>query len=111
VGNTNATQTLAVTSTFTGTCSNPAGANHPNNPIEPFTEQETNTTTNTLLPSRNGRILIPEISEEATTTEEFLATFECPNPQWEATVTSSAVSFVYTVTFAGFDEPFILITG
>src|SRR5215208_8463533 len=38
VGNTNATETLAVTSTFTGTCSNPAGAHNPNNPIEPFTE-------------------------------------------------------------------------
>jgi hypothetical protein len=111
VGNTNATQTLAVTSTFTGTCSNPAGAKNPNNPIEPFAESETTTTSNVLTPSRNGRILIPEITATATTSEEFLATFECPNPQWEATVTSTDVSFLYTVTFAGFTEPFISISG
>jgi hypothetical protein len=111
VGNTNATQTLAVTSTFTGTCSNPAGANNPNNPIEPFTEAETTTTSNQLLPNRNGTLVVPAISATATSSEEFLATFECPNPQWEATVASTDVSFLYTLTFAGETAPAISITG
>ena len=111
VGNTNATQTLAVTSTFTGTCSNPAGANNPNNPIEPFTESETTTTSNQLLPNRNGTLVVPAISATGTSSEEFLATFECPNPQWEATVASTDVSFLYTLTFAGETAPAISITG
>src|SRR5215207_2979329 len=111
VGNTNATQTLAVTATFTGTCSNPAGANNPNNPIEPFTEAETTTTSNQLLPNRNGTLVVPAISATATSSEEFLATFECPNPQWEATVASTDVSFLYTLTFAGETAPAISITG
>src|SRR5215203_5285893 len=45
VGNTNATVTLAVTSTFTGTCTNPGG-----HLVEPFTESET-TTTSTVVTS------------------------------------------------------------
>src|SRR5215213_7400575 len=53
VGNTNATQTLAVTSTFTGTCQNP-GVNRKT--VEPFTESETTTTTTPLSPSRNGTL-------------------------------------------------------
>jgi hypothetical protein len=40
-----------------------------------------------------------------------LATFECPNPQWEATVASTDVSFLYTLTFAGETAPAISITG
>src|SRR5215216_7931267 len=54
VGNTNATVTLAVTSTFTGTCTNPGG-----HLVEPFTEQETTTTTTNVTSTRNGRIVIP----------------------------------------------------
>src|SRR5215204_3643879 len=45
VGNTNATVTLAVTSTFTGVCHNPGG-----HLVEPFTESET-TSTSTVVTS------------------------------------------------------------
>src|SRR5918994_129743 len=109
VGNTNATQTLAVTSTFTGTCSNPG--KNPSDPIEPFTESETTTTSTPLFPTRNGRLDIPEISATGTTSEAFLATFSCPNPRWQANVTGTAVSFTYTVTFDGFTAPFISLSG
>jgi hypothetical protein len=109
VGNTNATQTLAVTSTFTGTCSNPG--NNPNDPIEPFTESETTTTSNQLVPSRNGTLVVPTISATATSSDEFLETFECPNPNWTANVASTDVSFTYTLTFAGFTAPAISISG
>src|SRR5215204_7475216 len=54
VGNTNATVNLAVTSTFTGTCTNPGG-----HLVEPFTESETTTTSTTLTSTKNGRLIVP----------------------------------------------------
>ena len=110
VGNTNATQTLAVTTTFTGTCQNP-GVNRKT--VDPFTESETTTTTTPLSPSRNGTLVVPATSATGTSSEEFEETFTCPNPNWEDTVTSSDVSFTYTLLFAGFEPPnyAILITG
>jgi hypothetical protein len=106
VGNTNATVNLAVTSTFTGTCTNPGG-----HLVEPFTESETTTTTSTITSTRNGQLIVPAQTATGVSSEEFLATFECPNPNWDPEVTGSAISFVYTLTFAGFTEPAITITG
>src|SRR5215212_315545 len=111
VGNTNATVELAVTSTISGTCSNPAGANNRNNPIEPFSEAVTTTTSSELTSTKNGRLVVPAQTTTGTSTEDFLATFTCPNPQWTPTVTSNVTSFEYTLTFAGFTEPAILITS
>ena len=88
VGNTNATVNLSVTSTFTGTCTNPGG-----HLVEPFTESETATTAT------------------AVSSAEFLATFGCPNPNWTPEVTGTAISFLYTLTFAGFTEPAITVIG
>ena|SRR5215218_1406380 len=106
VGNTNATVTLAVTSTFTGTCTNRGG-----NLVEPFTESATNTTSTVVTSTKNGRLIIPAQSATAPSEADFLATFECPNPNWTADVTTSDVTFVYSLTFAGFTEPAILIEG
>jgi hypothetical protein len=108
VGNTNATVSLAVTSTFTGVCHNP-GVN--SKIVEPFTESETNTTTAQLFPTRNGRLDVPAQTATGTSSEEFLANFTCPNPNWTPEITGTAISFVYTLTFAGFTDPAILITG
>jgi hypothetical protein len=108
VGNTNATVSLAVTSTFTGVCHNP-GVN--SKVVEPFTESETTTTTAQLFPTRNGQLIVPEQTATGTSSEEFLATFSCPNPNWTPEVTGTAISYVYTLTFDGFTEPAILITG
>src|SRR5215208_4986510 len=73
VGNTNATVNLAVTSTFTGTCTNPGG-----HLVEPFTEQETTTTTSTIQSTRNGALIVNPQTATAVSSEEFLAKFECP---------------------------------
>jgi hypothetical protein len=40
-----------------------------------------------------------------------LQDFTCPNPNWTPEVTSSVLSYEYSLTFAGFTEPAILITG
>ena len=106
VGNTNATVNLAVTSTFTGTCTNPGG-----HLVEPFTETDTNTTTSVITSTKNGRLVVPAQTATATSSQEFLDTFECPNPNWTPEVTGTAISFVYTLTFAGFDQPAITVTG
>ena len=106
VGNTNATVNLAVTSTFTGTCTNPGG-----HLVEPFTESETTTTSTTLTSTKNGRLIVPAQTATGTSTEEFLANFECPNPNWTPEVSGTAISFVYTLTFAGFTQPAITVTG
>ncbi|WP_407709095.1 hypothetical protein ACJJV6_13005 [Arthrobacter nitrophenolicus] len=108
VGNTNATVTLAVTSTFTGVCHNP-GVN--SKIVEPFTESETTTTSSVITSTKNGRLVVPAQSATGTSTADFLADFTCPNPNWTPEVTGTAISFRYSLTFAGFTQPAILITG
>src|SRR5215208_7429332 len=66
VGNTNATVNLAVTSTFTGTCTNPGG-----HLVEPFTESETTTTTSVITSTRNGRLIVPAQSATGVSSTQF----------------------------------------
>lgn len=108
VGNTNATVVLAVTSTISGVCHNP-GVN--SKVVEPFSRSVTETSSSFLTSTKNGRLNVPAQETTGTSTEDFLATFTCPNPRWTPEVTSNVLSFEYTLTFAGFDDPAILITG
>ena len=109
VGNTNATVNLSVTTTFTGVCRNP-GVN--NKVVDPFTESETTEAEPLVVQStKNGRLVVPGESLSGTTEAEFLADFTCPNENWTPDVTDIDVSFEYTLTFAGFTEPAIHITG
>lgn len=108
VGNTNATVELSVTNTISGVCHNP-GVN--SMVVEPFSRSITETTSSTITSTKNGRLLVPAQSTTGTSTEEFLATFTCPNPNWTPEVTSNVLSFEYSLTFAGFTQPAILITG
>lgn len=108
VGNTNATVELAVTSTISGVCHNPGSKAKV---VEPFSESETTTTSSELTSTKNGRLVVPAQTTEGTNTEDFLATFTCPNPNWTPEVTSNVLSYEYSLTFAGFTQPAILITG
>jgi hypothetical protein len=108
VGNTNATVTLSVTSTFTGICKNP-GVN--SKVVDPFTESETTTTSSVVTSTKNGRLVVPEQHATGTSSAEFLAEFSCPNPRWTAEVTGTSISYEYSLTFAGFNQPAIHITG
>jgi hypothetical protein len=109
VGNTDATVNLSVTSTFTGVCRNPGNRNV----VDPFTETETTPAEPiTVTSDKNGRLVIPSgVKVDGTSEQEFLATFECPNPRWLAQVSESDISFEYSVTFEDFEDPAILITG
>jgi hypothetical protein len=108
VGHTDATVELDVTSTISGVCHNP-GVN--SKVVEPFSKSITTTTSSVVTSTKNGRLVVPAQTATGTSTEEFSATFTCPNPNWTPEVTSNVLSFEYTLTFAGFTEPAILITG
>jgi hypothetical protein len=108
VGNTNATVLLSVTSTISGVCHNP-GVN--SKIVEPFSRSVTTSTSSTITSTKNGRLVVPAQSTTGTSTEAFLASFTCPNPNWTPEVTSNVLSFRYTLTFAGFNAPAISITG
>jgi hypothetical protein len=108
VGNTNATVTLAVTSTISGVCRNP-GTNK--KVVEPFSESVTETSSSLITSTKNGRLVVPAQSTTGASTGDFLETFTCPNPNWTPEVTSNVLSFSYTLTFAGFSDPAIWITG
>jgi len=108
VGNTNATVSLVVNSTFSGTCHNP-GTNR--KIVEPFSETETVNNSTTIPSTKNGRLVVPRQSTVGVSQEDFEAAFSCPNPNWDADFTGSTFSFTYSLTFAGFNAPAILITG
>src|SRR5215218_7909417 len=108
VGNTNAKVELSVTSTISGVCHNP-GVN--SKVVEPFSRSVTDSTSTELTSTKNGRLIVPAQTTTGVSTEEFLLTFTCPNPNWEPEVTSNVLSFEYTLTFAGFVDPAITVTG
>ncbi len=108
VGNTNAEVSLSVTTTFTGVCHNPGSKSKV---VDPFTESETTTTTATVTSSKNGRLVVPTQTATGTSSADFLDSFSCPNPNWQADITGTSLSYEYTLTFAGFSQPAILITG
>ncbi len=61
--------------------------------------------------SKNGQIVIDPISEQITE-QDVERAFTCPNRNWTEDVQSITItSYTYSVTFDGFDEPAILVTG
>jgi len=108
VGHTNALQVLAVNVSATGVCHNP-GVN--SKVVEPFTRTATVATSATLTAAKNGRLVVPGTSA-AVDAADVLQGFTCPNANWTPEVTDlSITSFTYTLTFVGFAEPAIEITG
>src|SRR5215217_4996604 len=107
VGNTNADLSLAVTGTANFVCHNPGN----DNIVEPHSGSVSEVTSTTLTPSRNGTLVVPAQSVTISP-EEAAAQFTCPNPNWREEFTGfSDLSFAYSLTFAGFTEPAISITG
>ena len=107
VGNTNADLDLAVTGTANFVCHNPGN----DNIVEPHSDSVSETTSTTLTPSRNGTLVVPA-QTVTISPEEAAAQFTCPNPNWREEFTGfSDLSYTYSLTFAGFTEPAILITG
>ena len=79
--------------------------------VEPHSYSATDTVSEGLTPSRNGTLVVNPLSESITPSEVD-AEFQCPNTNWQDEVTSVTVTgFTYTLTFAGFTQPAITITG
>jgi hypothetical protein len=106
VGHTNADVSLVANYTATILCSN-KGVN-PNNSIEAQTKGFSAGDNFTATSSKNGRLSV----RGASANPNASAADACPNGNWTATVTNlTLVSFTYSVTFDGFTQPYILITG
>jgi hypothetical protein len=106
VGNTNADLALITTVDADLTCTNRGGS-----VVEPHSGTFTDSVEATLVPNRNGQIVVNSVATDPITEEDVLAGFECPNRNWTADVVDLTTSFTYTLTFVGFDEPAISISG
>jgi hypothetical protein len=109
VGNANAAGNLSVTYSATVVCINNGGK--PSDGQHQGTFTASNSTPS--LSPENGRLTVPSLSVTAPTEEDFLAQQTCPNPNWDPRIPGGITlsSFTYTLTFAGFSGPYILITG
>jgi len=107
VGHTNADVSLTANYTAIVDCFNPG--NNPNNPIESHETTFSPTSTATVVSSRNGQLRVPAQSASFSG-----APIGCPNENWTPTIRESSVelvSFTYTITFAGFNSPYITISA
>lgn len=105
VGNRNADVSLVATYSAVIDCRNPGG-----NIVESHETTFSDANEATLAPSRNGRLRVGARSVEP----DLDLAEPCPNPNWTPEFqpgTLTLDSFTYTLTFAGFTEPYIEITG
>jgi hypothetical protein len=104
VGNTNATARLTASYTATIDCTNKGG-----NLVEAHTSTFSSSDVVPVTSTKNGRLSVPTLS-----VSPFSAPQVCPNPNWTPSIRAGTLvlnSFTYTLTFAGFDSPYITITG
>jgi hypothetical protein len=104
VGNTNADVDLTATYSATIDC-----RNHGGNVVESHETTFSSTGGQTLFPGRNGQLRVLAVSASAGDVEQV-----CPNPNWTPEIHPGTLvleTFTYTLTFAGFDDPYITITA
>jgi hypothetical protein len=108
VGNANAVATLTVTASADILCHNPGNQNV----VEPHTTTFSDTTSSGIIEAKNGRLLVPALSETVTPADVTPDVFTCPNPNWTAETTDVTItSFTYDITFVGETEPFFTVSG
>jgi hypothetical protein len=104
VGNTNATVSLSATYSATINCTNKGG-----NLVESHTATFSDSDTATVASTRNGQLRVP-----AQSASPFSAPQVCPNPNWTPSIAAGTLvleTFTYSLTFAGFSSPAVLITA
>ena len=109
VGNTDATLLLSVSYSATVQCRNRGG-----NIVEVKTQTTTATSSDDLTDVRNGTLFVSEVSSSSPTTQSFLNAATCPNGNWTKLLVEgspSVSSFTYTLTFDGFDQAAVTVTG
>lgn len=110
VGNTNANAGLVASYSATVTCTNKGGQTVP---VKSMTQ--TAPTSSGKISPQNGKMTVPSLnSGPVPTAADFEKAATCPNGNWTKTAQTSTIalsSFTYSLTFVGFNGPFILITG
>jgi hypothetical protein len=108
VGNTNATATLSVTYSGTVQC-----RNHGGQIVDVKSQTTVGTPSLPLYPDRNGQIVVPVLTVQVPTAKTLTEAATCPNGNWTKELQGGVVltSYVYTVIFSGYTQPFISITG
>jgi hypothetical protein len=104
VGNTNATVSLTANYSATINCTN-----HGGNLVETHTSNFSASSSATVASTRNGQLRVP-----AQSASPFSAPQVCPNPNWTPSIAPGTLvlnEFTYTLTFAGFSSPAVLITA
>ena len=109
VGNANATATLSASFSATVDCTNNGGKLVP----VKSTVQQAPSSTGQLEP-KNGKLAVPALVGPTTpTAQSFLNAATCPNGNWTKSLAGGSptlVSWTYTLTFTGFNAPYITIT-
>jgi hypothetical protein len=110
VGGANATGSLVTSYTATVQC-----RNHGGQIVDVKSQLTTAPTTTGSLSPKNGRLTVPALSSSPVpTAAQFEAQATCPNCNWTKELLGGTItlsSFTYTLTFAGFNSPYITITG
>ena len=104
VGHTNASVSLVASYSATIDCTNPGG-----NLVESHTTTFSSSSTATVTSTRNGQLNVP-----AQSVSPFTAPQVCPNPLWTPSIREGTLTinmFTYTLTFQGFQSPYITISA
>ena len=104
VGHTNADVSLSTTYSATINCTNKGG-----NLVESHTTTFSTSSSSTVTSAKNGQLSVPSRSANP-----FSAPQVCPNPNWTPSIAPGTLvleNFTYTLTFAGFSSPAVLITA
>lgn len=111
VGNANASAALAAAYAAIVDC-----RNHGKQVVEVKAQAKSAAVSTGLLEPKNGRLLVPALSTagQVPSASSFTATAVCPNGNWTKELRNGTItltSFTYTLTFVGFSQPYIRITG
>jgi hypothetical protein len=108
VGHTNATVNMSVTYTGTVRC-----RNHGGQIVEVKTQTTEVSNPGKLFSDRNGQLTVPQLTVAAPSATDLTNAAQCPNGNWTRELLGGPTlkSFVYTLYFDRFTQPFISIVG
>jgi hypothetical protein len=107
IGNLDGDVVLAVSAGGTCVCTNGGG-----NVVEVKAQLVGTTSGDDFTKNKNGTLIVSEISAAVPTDAQLLAATECPksdsrNANWTKSLSGRTVSYTYTLTMQGFQDPII----
>jgi hypothetical protein len=106
IGNTNAEALLSASFSGTVQC-----RNHGGQVVEVKTQKTTGSSSGPLSPTRNGQLVVPPVGTSAPSAADMTANARCPNGNWTKELLGGVTmtSYVYTLTFKNYTQPYISI--